>query len=929
MTSGGLSREFEVFLAALDRASEDRGAFLDERCAGDDPLRARVQALLENHHKAEIAETSEAAPAVTRPEMPGTIGPYAVRSRLGEGGMGVVYAAEQRHPIRRRVAVKLLKGGADSREVLARFDAERQALALMNHANIAQILDAGVHEGRPYFVMELIAGVPITEYCDRRSLPIEERLGLFVAVCEGVQHAHRKGIIHRDLKPTNILVSEEGSRPTPKIIDFGIAKAVTEHLLEATVHTEVGRIIGTPDYMSPEQADVTALDIDTRSDVYSLGALLYELLCGSTVFGLSERSAGLDEIRSTILDKTPTRVSDRFLAGERPGDVASRRGASRDALARVLRQDLDWITQKALEKDRVRRYGSAAELAGDIRRFLAGGAVVARPPSTGYRVRKFVRRNRGTVVAGAVLACAIATATVTSTLAAVSAQGQRDEAERRAADLERVAAFEAERLAAIEPRAFGETIRGLIIDAASEEDADRLAELLEGVNFTTVALRGIDRHVFDETIRQIDERFADDAGTRATLLQSASTTMTRLGLSEDALDPQTTALELRAAHLGPEHALTAESVAQMGGLLKILGRFTESEEHYRDAVRILERERGPLAPGVLKLRSELGLLLGEMARYGDALDELRAALSGYRAVHGEAHADTVKALNDIGLVLHEQGELAESAVYLKAALDASRRLLGPHDEQLLAAVTNYGGSLIRQGRLAEGTPYLEEALEGFRATLGDDHHTTMTMVSNMGYLKQELGDFEEAERFYLESLETRRRVLGEDHADTLVSELNLANLYIERGDPAAGERLLLHTVGVRRRDLGEAHPRTINAANNLAVVYRLLGRPGDALRITEAQVQRTLPELPDRHSMIGSVWSEHARSLLDLERFADASAAAQNAYEARTATFGPSHSSVLAAAELVIEVHERWHVAEPDAGHDRTADEWKTKHGPD
>ncbi len=921
MASSRLNQEFDVFLASLDRPESERVGFVERQCAPDRALRDRVLELLANHKIAESQETTVHAGSGPAPVIPETIGPYTVCSRLGEGGMGVVYAAEQRRPIRRSVAVKLLKSGSDSTDVLARFDAERQALALMNHANVARILDAGVYEGRPYFVMERIAGVPITTYCDQRGLSTEDRLKLFLDVCEGVQHAHQKGIIHRDLKPSNVLVTDEGSRAVPKIIDFGIAKAVTSQLLDASIHTEIGRIIGTPDYMSPEQADISALDVDTRSDVYSLGALLYELLCGSTVFGLYQSRAGLDLIRSTILEKAPERASNRLVSSVDRDVIAQRRSTTPEALGRVLRQDLDWITQKALEKDRTRRYGSAAEVANDIHAYLRGEAVVARPPSAGYRIRKFVHRNRGAVAAGVVLAAAVATATVTSVLAAVTAQRQQIEAERRAEDLERIVRFEASRLSAIEPQAFGSTIRDLI----SEEAGEDAARLLEPINFTTIALRSIDRHVFDATIREIDAQFAGDPAIRASLLQSAASTMARIGLAQDALDPSARALELRRETLGADHEETAASLAEHAGLLMILDRFGEAEAGYREAISVLSRSRGPRDQKVLDLNRKFGLLLQVMGRYDDALVELRIALDGYRAQDGQAGEEIARTLNEIGLVYYEVGDQDAALEALREALDASRSMLGPDDPQLLSAMTNYGGALIRAGRLAEGAPYFEEALGGFRRIHGDDHPITLTMISNMGYLKQELGAFEEAEALYIESLETRRRVLGADHTDTVSSELNMANLYIERGDPELSEPLLLHAAEVRKRDLGESHPRTVNAYNNLASLYRRLGRLDEALHITEHLVGVMLPGLPARHSLIGSVWGEHARTLLGLNRLPEAAAAALRSHDARVATYGPSHPTVESAARLIVAVFEAWHGADPEAGHDTTAEHWSSQ----
>jgi len=439
---------------ALLLPEEERPAFLARECCDNAELRAEVERLLAQPDddddlgviRRDIAEIVEfrnsGRPSRTDPadeaapgDREGRIGPYRLLEKVGEGGMGEVWVAEQTEPFRRRVALKLIKRGMDSDQILARFEAERQALAMMEHAAIARVFDAGqTPSGRPYFAMEYIDGVPINEYCDRHKLLTRERLDLFVKVCEGVQHAHQKAVIHRDLKPSNILVAQRDGQAEPKIIDFGVAKATAQRLTERTMFTEMGVLIGTPEYMSPEQAELSGQNIDTRSDVYSLGVLLYELITGALPFSARElRKAGFDEIRRQIREVDPLRPSMRLSTlGEKSADAAQKRQTEPAALTRQIRGDLDWITMKALEKDRARRYGSPSDLAMDIGRYLVDEPVQAGPPGTFYRMRKFVRRHRIGVTAAAAALIALVAFTGTVTVQAKRIAVERDRANREA-----------------------------------------------------------------------------------------------------------------------------------------------------------------------------------------------------------------------------------------------------------------------------------------------------------------------------------------------------------------------------------------------------------------------------------------------------------------------------------------------------------------
>jgi serine/threonine protein kinase len=486
----------DLFITVAELPTADRASYLAEHCGGDADLRAAVERLLVAHeHPASILgrtgpgmATASFASITERPGM--MIGPYKLMEELGEGGFGLVFVAEQTQPVKRKVALKVIKPGMDSKPIIARFEAERQALALMDHPNIARVLDAGTTEsGRPYMVMELVRGIPIMTYCDENQLTPKERLALFATVCHAIQHAHQKGIIHRDIKPSNVLITSHDSKPVAKVIDFGVAKAIGHQLTDRTIYTNFAQMIGTPLYMSPEQAEMSGLDIDTRSDIYSLGVMMYELLTGSTPLERQRfATAAYDEIRRLIREEEPPKPSQRLSTCDTLASVAANRKTEPTKLSRMFQGELDWVVMKALEKDRTRRYQTANGLARDIQRYLADEVVEARPPSVGYRLRKFARKNRPALTAAAVIALFLTVGIAVSTWQAMRArraEAAARAAERRARQAQRAEAerAEGERLAKLDAEAKrAEAERQRIRAEAGEKKAEQEAQISQAVS---------------------------------------------------------------------------------------------------------------------------------------------------------------------------------------------------------------------------------------------------------------------------------------------------------------------------------------------------------------------------------------------------------------------------------------------------------------
>ncbi len=748
-SNGHLRAAKEIFLEAIKKPTpRERAEYLDAVCRGDSVLRQCVVELLAQHFDP-ATPLKEPAPERWTPVMPAAppvegystrIGRYKLLQAIGEGGMGVVYLAEQKEPIRRRVALKIVKLGMDTRQFVARFEAERQALALMDHPNIARVLDGGMTDaGRPYFVMELVQGLPITEFCDKHRLPILERLKLFIPVCQAIQSAHQKGIIHRDLKPSNILVTLTAGTPVPKVIDFGVAKAINQRLTEKTLFTNYGTLLGTPAYMSPEQAEMTSLDVDTRTDIYSLGAVLYELLTGTTPFAEKQlRGAGYRQMQRIIQEEQPARPSTRLktMVPEHYGSLARNRGSGEAALARSFRGDLDWIVMKCLEKDRARRYETVNGLARDIQRHLENEPVVACPPSRIYRFQKLVRRNRAVFASTAGFALAIAIGFVAVTWQWHRAKVNWFQAQANAA----AAANEASK---------------------SQYIAQLLKEMLQTVGPSVDLNKNIwlRRTLLEQTAQLLDKDPTIQPEVAADFRISIGQIYFDLGLYNQAEGMLRAAAEL-ARGPGKSPCLTARALSELGRVLWHEAKFAEAEATERDALT-LWRRLGDF-PEMAFCLHELGSILQMRGQLGDAEPCFREALDIRRRVFGETHMSVAESLNGMAVLLTAQGRWSEAEKYHQETLAIYRKLPGDQSLQVTATQVALAQLLLAEEKVAEAEPLARQALDTRKRVLGDEHPLVAESLSLMAGVFSDENKLSEAEGVSREALAIYKRKGDQD-----------------------------------------------------------------------------------------------------------------------------------------------------------------------
>jgi serine/threonine protein kinase/tetratricopeptide (TPR) repeat protein len=786
------------------------------------------------------------------------IGHYQLVELIGEGGMGEVWLAEQQEPVQRRVALKLIKAGMNTREVIARFESERQALAMMDHPAIAKVLDAGATpQGTPYFVMEYVAGVPITKYCDDHRLNTQERLELFIKVCEGVQHAHQKAIIHRDLKPSNILATEVDGHATPKIIDFGIAKALNQRLTAATLFTRIGMMVGTPEYISPEQALSSGEDIDTRTDVYSLGIVLYELLVGAPP--LEMRKLAFDEFLRRLRQDDPQKPSTRVRTQDAAtgAELARKRQTEVSMLARLMQGDIDSITLKAIEKDRSRRYGSPFELAADINRYLRDEPVLAVPPSKGYRMRKFGRRHRAALVT----VCAFLVVLVA---AAVVNVRQRIRANRAASVAEAVSNFlqndllaqaSADKQSASRNKPDPDLKVRTVLDRAAAQipgKFDRQPEV-EAALRETIGQTYMDLGLYADSRIQLERALSLERTQFGVNSEKTLRTMSRLGHLADLQGKDAEAeklliptLDAQRRLLGPEHPNTLLTMTVLGIAYWREGKAAVAEANDKQLLAIERRVLGPENVETLRAMNNLAMVYTREGKYDDAERLGKDVLEIDRRTLGSEHPDTLKAMNNLAMTSGLEEKWAQAEGLYIPALEIRRRVLGPEHPLTLSSMNNLSTAYEAEGKYAEAAEVADQVFQIQRRVLGPDHPDTLRTEMNLGYYDRALGKYTLAESFGKQSLESQRRVLGADNPETLLSAQQLAYTYYTERKLAQAETLARETLPVESRVLGPEHSTVLYLMSNLCdtlqeegkyeqaeALYRnyLAGDPNSAIRM--------------------------------------------------------------------------------------------------
>ena len=829
---------------ALERPPEDRLSFVVQAHPDDDEMRHEVEALIRLATSGGgVLDAPVWTGASSAPSMPAVIGRYRVLGLVGEGGMGAVYKAEQDRP-RRIVALKVIKPGLTTAEMRKRFERESDALARLQHPGIAQIYEVGTAESPvgplPYFAMELIDGTTLHEYAASHRLGTRERLQLMARICDAIEHAHQRGIIHRDLKPANILLDESGQ---PKILDFGVAR-VTDSDAHVTRQTDIGQLVGTLAYMSPEQVLADPLALDTRSDVYALGVILYELLASRLPYALSTK---LIEAARTIQDQDPARLS---------------------SVSREYRGDIETIVAKALEKDKARRYPSAAALAEDIRRYLADQPIMARPPSASYQIAKFTRRHKALVASSLAVFLALAAGTVISTREALRANNE----------------------AAI-ATAVSDFLRNDVLAQASAQSQARPDTKADPDLKVRTAL--------DRAAARIGSKFSGQPAVEASIRQTIGIAYQDLGLYPEARKQIERALDLRRRTLGDNDPATLDTETDIGRSYKLEGKYAESAREYERALEGLRRAYGDETAPVMKATIALADVYQVQARYPQAEALLSQVIDVQRRRAPLDDRDAADTVANLGFLYLNQGKYPQAAARYEEALASQRRVHGPDHPNTIASMNGLGLTYRGLGRQSEAEAMFEQALDGQRRAPGPDHPDTLVTTNNLALAYTNDGRYRDAQPLYEHILEVRRRVLGPDHPDTLLAMNNLGNLYSEGGRYAEAEPLLASTLSGRQRVLGREHPNTLNTMTNIAQLYYREGRWPESDKLYTDILAARRRVLGNDHPSTQLTLNHMGLLYTRMGKWKEAQALLTSTREFWRKAFGPEHAQTLTSIDLL------------------------------
>ncbi len=847
----------KVFLGALQRGPETAEAYLVEVCRGDKALETQVRLLLDAHEKADGFLVAPSDVTAGRPGLrPDSaiqgqrIGPYTVRRVVASGGMGVVYEAVQERP-HRTVALKVMRAGIASASALRRFEYESQILARLRHPNIAQVYEAGTHEEPgppgltiPYFAMEYIPDArPLIEFADEKNLSNRERLELFITVCQAVHHGHQKGVIHRDLKPGNILVDSAG---IPKIIDFGVARATDSDMAVTTFQTDVGQLIGTLQYMSPEQCEADPHDLDSRSDVYALGVVLYELLCGRPPYDLSH--VAVHEAARVIRHEPPARPS---------------------TVNRALRGDLETIALKALEKDRARRYQSTSDLAADLERYLRDQPIVARPPSVRYQLTKFVRRNKALVSAAVLAVAALVLGTAVATWQAVRAN---EEASR-----------------AVQIKEF-------------------LASTLGATDFAEAGRRLSAEEILDHALDGIETKFADEPEIEAEIRHIAGLSSASMSRFAEAIEQLRSAMDVRGRRLGDEHPDTLESAHSLGRVLWQDGQLGEAEELLQWVVQTRARTLGEDHEDTLWSMARLARVLAWVGKVEEAQRLGGRAVAGLTSALGEEHEQTLKAMSNQSAILRINNKLTEAEKLARKTLVTARRELGEEHWLTIEVTWNLGAFLYLQGQWEESEPLARSSLDARRRLFGPGDSYALIWTELLGWALYQNGELAEGEQMIRRGVKGLRRVLGVRNLNTIYAVQRLAFLERDLGRHAEAEDLLQQCIDVQRDVLGAKHRYTIETMRDLAT-WLMEGGPeqlANAEALAREAVDLARSAFAEDDMLTLTATATHGRCLLDLQRFDDAESVLEGAYAGFKDLNGEHDESTHAVLEDLIGLYNAW-----------------------